>query len=180
LGISAVVLVVSGCSGGNPTTKVEERSWDVTGTVVHVQRGLDFEASSRAITLGGRHSPEFSLGPMELALADGTILRVPAATPGGNACIVFMSDAEKLEATGLPAPEGLSDQAVAKSIGLSRAMTCTVIAELSEAGTVERSNGSRSSGRRHQDEPRSEVSWSNEQTGSTPTADTCLPSRPTR
>src|SRR5437667_9059040 len=67
----------------------------------------------------------FTVGPETIVLTDGRALHVPARTPGANACIELMNNANKLAVTGLPPPDGLRDGAV-RDFG-PRNKVCVVI-----------------------------------------------------
>jgi hypothetical protein len=132
-GVTAA-LILGGCSDRGDDG-VTERSWDYLGTVAEVTRGQGFAMTEDMFSQGGGEHP-FTIGPMEMTMTDGTVLHVPAATPGGNYCLLFLSDEDRLGATGHPPPEGVSDAAVKESLNLSD--TCVVIAEIGERETVER------------------------------------------
>jgi len=127
-----------------PPLPVEHR-WDVIGTVARVDRSPDYYTQPETIVTTG--APEissgpsagavFTVGPERIDLVDGKVLVVPAGTPGANACIALMTDADRLDLTGLPAPEGLRDAAVRNYGGVARGQ-CVVAAALDVRGLVVR------------------------------------------
>jgi len=103
-----------------PATLPVEHRWDVIGVVERVERAADYRTQPKTIV--SATNPEidatpsgavvFRVGPERIHLVGGAVLDVPAATPGANACVELLTDAEKVGLTGLAALEGLDDATV--------------------------------------------------------------------
>jgi hypothetical protein len=138
------IVVVARHRSSAPAPRPVEHRWDVIGTVAGVVRAPGYHTEPEAIVTTG--APEissgpsagslFTVGPERIDLVGGKVLVLPAGTPGANACIDLMTDADKLDLTGLPAPEGLRDAGV-RNYGAVRGQ-CVVVAALDAHGRVAR------------------------------------------
>lgn len=128
---------VAGCTSDEepPGPVVPERSWDVIGVVAGATHLPGYETTGGAITQGDPRTGHFTVGPMDVEMADGSVLHVPAETPGGNACLPLMTSADRRFATG-QARDDIPDEAVVSMAGLSDG--CVVIAALDPNGSVAR------------------------------------------
>lgn len=133
---AALVVLGSSCSEEEeqPRPAVQERPWDVIGVVTDAEHLPGYETTGGMTTPGGPGSPPFTVGPVDLVLADGTRLYVPAETPGGNACLPLMTEADRRFATGM-SEDQIPDETVRLYGGLSE--ECVMIAALDEADAVE-------------------------------------------
>jgi hypothetical protein len=127
-----------------PTPLPVEHRWDVIGTVKRVDFAKNYKTQPKTITMSV--APElnvrqsgastFTVGPERIHLTDGRVLRVPAHTPGANACIELMTKDDKIAVTGLGPPDGLLDRVV-RNYG-PRNWTCVIVAALDAHGLVTR------------------------------------------
>lgn len=125
--IFAAVLL-GACSDSTTSREpVQIRRWDMVANVASVDYGTA-RASYQTSAAG-----DLPVGPMTLTLEDGRTLAVPADTLGGNFCVQFLDAKDRANLVGLPAPSEADTLAF-----LHRSdTTCTVIAGLSDAHTVE-------------------------------------------
>jgi hypothetical protein len=108
---------IAACGGSHSAAvHVKEHAWNFIGRVGRVEfdKGYDWQPKTIAMAgapeIGGKAT--FTVGPETIVLTDGRVLHVPARTPGANACVELMTNANKLAVTGFPPPEGLRDAAV--------------------------------------------------------------------
>lgn len=92
--VSAVigsVGLLAACSGDEPSVELEPVTYDFIGELVAADttgwriEQSDTSESAIAATDGGVGS-QILVGPASLTLDDGTVIDVPARTPGGNRC----------------------------------------------------------------------------------------------
>ena len=143
LAILGLAIIVFHHSSKPAPLPVEHR-WDVIGVVARVERAANYR--TRPETIATASNPEidanwsgavvFRVGPERIRLVGGTVLDVPAATPGANACVELMTDADKLRLTGFSALEGLDDATVRKNGAPND--PCVVIATLDARKRVTR------------------------------------------
>ncbi len=119
IGSIALFLLVVGCSDASPrpaateagaTTTVAAPAPDDSQAPVTIDfmgqvAGVDFsdtwsiEPPAVALTRGGP-SGEVRVGPQDIALVGGPMLRVPANTPGGNWCLDLIHPSQVADITG--------------------------------------------------------------------------------
>jgi hypothetical protein len=126
-------------SSPRPMPLPVELRWDVIGTVTHVDFAKGYQTQPKKITM--TYVPEldirqdgastFTVGPERIHLTDGRVVRVPAHTPGANACAELMTTADKIAYTGFSLPDALNTRYLPGH-------PCVIIAALDAQGLVQR------------------------------------------
>ena len=83
VGVLAGVCVL-GCSGSGP--EVVEQPYTFLGIAAEVETPDDYRVGPAAYSPGTAGGGDFTVGPAQVVLEDGTQLAIPTGTPGGNAC----------------------------------------------------------------------------------------------
>lgn len=132
LGIAVAACCLAGCGNGD-LPEVREHPYTFLGVAVEVQTGEDYRVGPRPTVYspGVAGGGEFSVGPAEIVLHDGTELTVPADTPGGNAC------EELYDPASMAVREGELVDSWEQLGGLPKPTHCVLIGSADDSGRVE-------------------------------------------
>lgn len=132
LAIAIAAFFLAGCANG-ALPEIREHPYTFLGVAVEVQTGEDYRVGPRpaAYSPGVAGGGEFSVGPAEIVLHDGTELTVPADTPGGNAC------EELYDPASMDIREGEFVDRWEQLDGVPKSKDCVLIGSADQSGRVE-------------------------------------------
>lgn len=113
--------------------EVREHPYTFLGVATDIQTGDDYRVGPRpwVFSPGEAGGGDFTVGPAEIVLHDGTELSVPAGTPGGNACEALYDPAS------MDLREGESVDSWEQEVGVPKPTDCVLIGAADDSGRVE-------------------------------------------
>ncbi len=110
------------------------REVDFIGEVQAVSFGPGWRMTGAVLSGGGRRA-DAKVGPQTIMLTDGTELRVPPDTPGGNLCLALIHPSQVGDVAGEPSVTDVEE--IPKFEGWwDWSMPCVVMGETTETGEV--------------------------------------------
>lgn len=130
-GLVAIAFPLVACINASPETKEIDFMGEVAG--VEFSEAWVLEPEAVSVARGGPSS-EVTVGPQDIALVGGRILRVPANTPGGNQCLELIHPSLVAGITGEPA--ATVDDVPRFESNYDWTVPCVIMGQLAPDGTV--------------------------------------------